>query len=105
MRVGSASNLTTNKMVAFTKIPNLNLSRNGDVTDSEGYRVMAQGEPADIGIPQQEFEKQVIDLANQGVGIDKIESAIDQHPDIINKVIAKSMATAILKIVSSSKYE
>ncbi len=70
----------------------------GQVYDSQGQLVVKQN--TDIGIPHEDFTKQVSDLAKKGTPIEKIHQAIDGHEQITDKNTAKQMATEILKNVS-----
>ncbi len=54
---------------------------------------------ADIGIPTEEFEKQVIGLINKKTPLEEAFLAIDRFPKIHDKVKAKEMAKAIYQIM------
>lgn len=87
--------------VQFQKVPVMNLNPDGSITDKSGQTLEKPVKPAEIGIPQEDFEKQVMTLAQQGIALPKIQEAIDQHTEITDKDAAKGMAEAIYQIAGT----
>lgn len=82
-------------MITLTKQPIATLDpKTGKTTGIE-----RPPKKVDIGMPTHEFHKQVMDMANKKVPLEKTLSAIEKHPDITDKARAKSMASAVYKII------
>lgn len=83
-------------MVTFQKVPQATLN----VKTGEATGIAPKPAPPDIGMDVATFHQQVIQLAESKTPIEKTHQAIDQHPDITNKPLAKSMASAIYQILT-----
>ena len=70
-----------------------------DVSTGKLTGMTAKKPPVNIGMDMQEFHRQVIDLANKKIPLQKTLKAVDSHPDITDKSRAKSMATAVYQIL------
>ena len=85
-------------MINFEKVPMGTLDvKTGQVSGVSSLRP----EPTIGALPIPEFHKQVMALANSKTSIEKVHSAIDQHSDIENKPLAKSMASSVYDILGS----
>lgn len=54
---------------------------------------------ANIGIPTDEFQQEIMSLLERGEKPDRVLAAIDAHPEITDKPAARRMAEAIIKIL------
>ena len=86
-------------MVTFTPQPNLVL----DPKKKTLVNPNAKPKGPDIGIPNDDFEQQVLGLSADGVPLKQVHKAIDKHPGITDKKKAKSMAEGIYSIVNKSE--
>lgn len=84
-------------MITFTKQPMPTLEvPSGKIS---GGNIAKSNPPINIGMDNQQFQNQVVNLVAAKVPFEKASKAIDAHTDITDKPKAKQMAEGIYKIM------
>lgn len=84
--------------IQFSQLPIGKLNQDGSVEGASKPQ-----EAPNIGIPTEEFHKQVIAIANNKVPLETANKAIDMHKEITDKATAKTMARAVYDILQPGK--
>ena len=79
-------------MIQFQQQTPLNWDLSTGVIDGIAPKTSAA---PDIGMPIEDFTAQVLQLAEKGKPLEKVLSAIQEHPDITDKVAAENLAKEI----------
>jgi hypothetical protein len=83
-------------MIRFTRQPQRTFTKNG-------LSPLPQKPQPNIGMDVNEFHRQVIDMAQKKVPLQKTHKAIEGHPDITDKNKAKRMAQGVYNILGVGK--